>query len=268
MAENSKQMQTPSVASGQYKDLGEMMRALMALPGATYIPIKPEAFIPSEGYEITMNGAGITNAKSKTPILGTYGLATCMGIAIQNVNHSMGGYLHLSVAEKDPQHINEHGKQTLIHLLSALRQDPSDRLEVRITGPMGTSGFEDTFIKDVLSILNAQPNLHILSADFKGKGYPRNVGIDTRHWDQGLLKGINSSGLSLGEIIQDPVRLAAYRKGAEHVVDITAMPSAQDYDARGIFDARGKSFTDLAAPNTLDPQTLRHAKTKRSWEVK
>ncbi len=243
-----------AVTSGQYRDLGAMLVATRALPPAPYIRISAAEFNPREGIEIGMNCAGITDARSPTPILGTYGLATCEGLAVYNRTTQTGGLVHLAQGENDPLHLASESREALTQLLQAMRSDVSQTLEVRRTaGP-----YDDRFpfSTEILGILNAAPNLRILSADTGDKNRVKAFGIDTRRWDEGLLKGGMSCHLPLEQIIPGTEAMAQFREGMRHIVDITAMPTAW-ISGGELFDARspaspaltvGRPAPDGAAP--------------------
>lgn len=223
------------VISGQYRDLGAMLQATRDLPPARYIAISGADFNPREGIEIGMNCAGITDARSPTPILGTYGLVTCLGVAIYNRATQTGGLAHLAQGDNDPLHLAHDSKEALTRLLQAVRTDQSQTLEVRLTaGP-----FDDRypFSTEVLGVLNATPNLQILSSDTGGKRGVKAFGLDTRRWDEGLIKGANSCHLPLEEITACAANMELFREGIRHAVDITAIPPGRVY-LDGLFDAR------------------------------
>jgi hypothetical protein len=241
---------TPSIRSGQFKNTGDLMQALMALPPAPYIPMTPGSFDPSQGHEIAMEGAGITKADSGKPVLGTFGLATCMGVTVFNRDLKSGGIAHLAQGE-DAFHLSKDSEQALKSLLAATRgTNAGAKLEVRISGPMPAGGLEDTFIKDVLKVLNDTANLTFLSADFRGKEYPSAVGIDTRRWNEGLLKGKSTAITNAWEFETRTSADFAKRivEGMKHIVDITAIPPAPSYDEGNLFDAR--AITKFSARNT------------------
>ncbi len=141
-----------------------------------------------------MNSAGITNAQSVTPIIGTTGLATCMAVAVFNPTTKTGGLTHLAQGD-DCISLSKSSETALNTLLHTLRTAPSETLEVRMIGPRPAGGLEDHFIKDTLKLLNATPNIAFLSADFKEKTItPSAVGVDARQWNAGLLKGSTTIG--------------------------------------------------------------------------
>ena len=237
-----------SVRSGQFMTFDDALNAIRQLPPAPFATVKREDFNPAEGIEIGMNCAGITDARSRTPILGTYGLATCLGVAVFNRQTLTGGLAHLAQAEDDPLRLSPGGGKSLINLLQAVRTDKSHPLEVRLTAGPTYDGFP--FMADILQILNATPNLHILSSD---TGEKRNVtafGIDARHWGEGLLKGSNSSGIGLSNITTDQAVMERYSAGARNVLDMTALTpgrvgrnglvDARDYDGTGGRPSPGK----------------------------
>lgn len=229
-----------SVQSGQFKTFDATLIALRNLPLTPFAAIKRENFNPAEGIEIGMNCAGITDARSRTPILGTYGLATCLGLAVFNRQTLTGGLAHLAQAEDDPLHLAPSSGQSLTGLLQAMRTDKSQPLEVRLTAGPTYDAFP--FMADIVQILNATPNLRILSSD---TGEKRNVtafGLDTRRWDEGLLKGSNSSGLGLGNITSDQAAMERYSAGARNVLDMTALTPGR-VGRNGLVDARDNNGT-------------------------
>lgn len=243
-----------AVTSGQYRDLGAMLEATRALPPAPYIHISAAAFNPREGLEIGMNCAGITDARSPTPILGTYGLATCLGVAVFNPATKTGGLAHLAQQEGAPLHLAREGAGALQRLLVAVRTDLAQTLEVRMTA--GPTNDQYPFSREVLAILNATPNLRILSSDTGTKRGVKAFGIDTRHWDEGLLKGANSCPLPAEDIIPGTPAMTQFREGVRHIVDITALPAGRTL-RDGLIDARspappaapgGRPAPDGAAP--------------------
>lgn len=220
--------------------MDKLLAALMDLPPASYIAMEPKEFNPSEGFEIAMNNAGITDARSEYPILGTYGLATCMAIAVYAPQMNTGGIAHLAQSSDDPLRLSQTSKHALNGLLSAARSDPSQPLEIRIVGPY-ESPLIETFIKDVLKIINDIPNVHFLSADFQGKPFPTAMGIDTRRWTEGMLKGANDSGVTIYQMTRDIAAVKRFQARCAHIVDIHALPKAVDTD-NALFDVRAKAI--------------------------
>lgn len=239
-------MKTRSVKSGQYADASALMKALDALPTAPYIPLKPGEFDPAHAYDIDQNSAGITNAGSAHPSLVTSGVATCMAVAVFNPRTRTGGLAHLSQDVDDPDHLSPASAKALQALLDAMRRTPAEGLEVRISGPMEAGGMEDSFILDVLSLLNRAPNLTFQSADMRGKVHPKNVGIDTRRWEEGLIKGSSTARFSVEEIRKGGAALGQRAKeGLRDVVDLGGVPYPPGYDEQGLFDARSPAkFAD------------------------
>jgi hypothetical protein len=237
-----------SIQSGEYRNLDQLIDALTALPPAPYIANAARDFDPSQGFEINMGCAGITRADSARPILGTMGLASCMGVVIFNPEQKTGGIAHLSQAEDDHVHLSKDSEKALKSLLAAARGDSGDRkLEVRISGPVQSGELGDIFIKDVLRVLNETPNLTFLSADFRGKDYPTAVGIDTRRWDEGLLKGKSTAVSSPRDDLREVARRIV--EGARGAVDIDSLPAAPGYNAGRLFDARALAkYSDRDKP--------------------
>lgn len=227
------------VTSGQYRDLGAMLEATRALPPAPYIRISAAAFNPREGLEIGMNCAGITDARSPAPILGTYGLATCLGVAVFNPATKTGGLAHLAQQEGAPLHLAREGAEALQRLLVAVRSNLTQQLDVRMTaGPVND---QYPFTREVLAILNATPNLRILSSDTGTKRGVKAFGIDTRRWDEGLLKGANSCPLPADDIIPGTPAMAQFREGLQHVVEIADLPPGRP-SANGLIDTRSAAL--------------------------
>jgi len=225
------------IRSGQYKNPDDLIKALMALPSAHYITSAARSFDPSEGYEIDKNCAGITGAGSARPVMATKGLTACMGVAVYNPEQKIGGIAHLAQDPDDPYRLAKEGRKALRSLLAVARDDGAGKLEVRISGPMQGGGFADVFIRDALQILNDTPDLTFLSADFRGKDYPFVVGIDTRRWDEGLLKGRTTAISSpqdsnMAEIARRTI------EGARDGVDMDSLPPAPSYNDDCLFDAR------------------------------
>lgn len=182
-----------------------------------------------------MNCAGITDARSRTPILGTYGLATCLGVAVFNRQTLTGGLAHLAQAEDDPLRLAQSGGKSLTGLLQAMRAETSQPLEVRLTA--GPSNDRFPFMADIVQILNTAPNLRILSCDTGGKRNVHAFGLDTRRWDEGLIKGSNSCGLSWDAVVQDKSAMAHFIEGCRNVVDITALTPGR-VSSNGLVDGR------------------------------
>lgn len=234
------------IRSGDIQDPQALLQAVMALPPAPYIPVERKDFLPEEGREIDMNHAGLTDARSSAPMLGTFGLMTCMGVAAFNPATGTGGVAHLAQGE-DCVSLSKDSKKALEAMLSGMRSDSSQLIEVRMSGPYSAGGIEDTFIKNVLEVLNHTQNVTILSADFKGKVFPSAVGLDTRRWEQGLLKGNKTIG-SMQTASPDELR-----EGMKHVVPVSEMPSAPAYDDNGLFDGRS-TFLSRATNSKAAPQ--------------
>ena len=252
-----------AIASSKYQDLDVLIAALMMLPASPYMTMSEESFNPKEGHEVPMDYAAITSAKSKAPIVGTYGLASCMGVAIFNPATGEGGITHLAQDDHEPDELSAKSRKALHSLLAAVREDPSQPLEVRLIGPMDMHGIEDDFIKDALGILNQEPNLHFLSADFKGKPYSSSVAMDTRRWDEGLIKGENTSGIAMFDLLGDTgERMKKYVAGNDNRVDVAALPPMPDaheqlFDARslGKFAGAKVSTAGTAGSEHLDGET-------------
>ncbi len=241
----------PAVRSGQYHDPQALLRAVDALPQTPFVPINRDDFRPHEGREIGMNCAGVTCADSRLPILATYGLATCVGLAVFNPVTRTGGLAHLAQSPDDLVSLSEDGRQALSSMLQAVRQDKKQPLEARMMGPMNT---RSKIVSDVLVVLNEQPNLRILSVDYGMKPYVADFGMDTRRWDEGLLKGGNSSGLFVGDCIGKPDMLARFAAGNRYRVDIKEIPPAPEY-RHGLYDGKNAAIRPpLAASHENKPR--------------
>lgn len=234
------------IKSGHYKDIDALMQATYALPSTPYIAIETENFIPTEGAEIGMNSAGITNAQSERPILGTYGIASCMGIAVYNPALKTGGLAHLAQSPTDCVSLSTHSQQALQKLLKTVRTDQNQPLEVRLMGPMHDA---KQFIGEVLTLLNDTPKLRILSADYIDKPYVTAFAMDTRRWQEGLIKGGNSSGLNIMNCTETPESFARYIEGNKHRVEISDLPPAR-YSIDGLYDERSSTTRGRVLSNT------------------
>lgn len=232
------------VASGAYRDFGTMLQAVRALPPAPYIAITVADYNPREGIEIPMNCAGITDARSATPILGTYGLATCLGLAVYNRATQTGGLAHLAQDAQNALHLAPASREALSGLLAAMRTDTLQPLEVRMTA--GPSNDQLPFTFEVLDILNATPNLRILASDTGTKNRVKAFGIDTRRWDEGLLKGGPSCTLPREQIVPGTSSMDQFLEGLRHIVNIQAMQTAT-IAGGGLFDARSSTQAPEAA---------------------
>ncbi len=230
-----RQCDVTSFESGQFKTFDAALIALRQLPPTPYAAVAAKHFNPAEGVEIGMNCAGITDARSRTPILGTYGLATCLGLAVFNPQTLTGGLAHLAQASDDPLHLSPHSGRSLTNLLQAMRTDTSQRLEARLTAGPTYDAFP--FMADIVQILNGTLNLRILSSDTGSKRNVTAFGLDTRRWNEGLLKGSNSSGLGIGNISTDKAAMERYAAGARNVVDITALTPGR-VSPNGLVDGR------------------------------
>lgn len=226
----------PFVPSGKYADPEAFLDAVMALPQSPYIPMKPGEFKPEEGREIAMDAAGVTNSGSGLPIIGTCGIISCVGVAVANRELGVAGLAHLAADSDKPEHLSPGGKEVLKNLLSVAREDPSQVLEVRLNGPYSAAAH--VLIKDVLAEINALPNVRVLSADVLGKGYPADIAVDARRWDEGLIKGRNSSEIDMRDTVGNPDLMVKFLEGNKHRVDLTDLPHVGTYDKNGLFDAR------------------------------
>jgi hypothetical protein len=256
------------VTSGQYRDLGKMLQAVRALPPAPYIPIEAADYNPREGIEIAMNCAGVTDARSPTPTLGTYGLTTCQGLAVYNRTTQTGGLVHLAQDPQDALHLAPASREALTLLLQAMRTNKLQTLEVRMTA--GPSNDQLPFTFEILDILNATPNLRILASDTGTKNRVKAFGIDTRRWDEGLLKGGISCALPREQIIPGTPSMEQFREGIRHIVEIQAMRTA-NINPGELFDTRSNApapGVTRATPPRSNPNSLgqiRPMKLSQFW---
>lgn len=261
-------MAPSAVTSGQYRNLGAMLQAVRALPPAPYIAIDAADYNAREGIEIAMNCAGITDARSATPMLGTYGLATCQGLAVYNRSTQTGGLVHLAQDPQDALHLAPTSREALTRLLHAMRTDKVQTLEVRMTA--GPSNDEMPFTFEILDILNATPNLKILASDTGTKNRVKAFGIDTRRWDEGLLKGGLSCALPREQIIPGTPSMDQFREGLRHIVEIQAMRTANimgggPFDARSNTPAPGVTLATPTRGNPSSPWQLRPMQLSQFW---
>jgi hypothetical protein len=241
--------QQHGIKSGQYKNIDALMKAVYALPSTPYIAIEAEDFIPTEGIEVGMNCAGITDAQSERPILGTYGIASCMGIAVYNPALQTGGLAHLAQSPTDCVSLSSHSEQAIQKLFKTIRTDQNQPLEVRLMGPMHNA---KQFIGEVLTLLNDTPKLRILSADYIDKPYVTAFAMDTRRWKEGLIKGGNSSGLNIMNCTETPESFARYIEGNKHRVEISDLSPARHY-TDGLYDERSPQTCGKLVPRQQQP---------------
>jgi hypothetical protein len=233
----------------------QLIEQLMHLPPAPFVPLKREDFRPEEGQAVEMNTAAVTDADSATPIVGPVSMTSCMGVAIFNPARKRGGAVHAAQDPNDPLRLSPESAAAIRELIAASRSSDAEPLEVRLMGPKLT-GFEKIFVTEVVDILNQAPNVTFLSADMLGKNSVTAFGVDTRKWDQGLLKGSNDSGISRFDAAKDIALMTKYIEAQKTVLELDEMPPCQPPENSRISNA--SAHTLEASPDAH--HRIRHAR--------
>jgi len=250
----------PAIRSGTITDMNTLLDRLYELPPCRYIDPAPEEFRPREGRLAEMHTAVLTDAESACPIAGTAAIAPCMGVAIFNTVTRAGGVVHVAENEDGAPQMSADSRNALTALLAAIRTDPAQTLEVRILGPIdnGAQNLDGNglggrgFISDAVGILNAQPNLLFLSADFMGKSFATAFALDTRRWEEGLIKG-SATIYRLDWNLDSQISVQSMRDDASNVVETVDTMPPGSFNEHGLCDMRGVT---PSPPKTLKDDDL------------
>lgn len=161
--------------------LSDAFHRVMALPMAKYETPDSLRVDPDKTMLVSMNGMGITNAKSDTPIIGTRAFNPCSALVLYNKRTKTAGIIH------EPMMVPEH----FFGLLSKVRTNQEDPVHLHLMGqPISAAHeFDAKDMNDLsLSVLNrlaqtfeSEPNLTVKTFDVFSKSKPSAVAIDARN---------------------------------------------------------------------------------------
>ena len=128
---------------------------------------------------------GITNADSAVPILGTYGLDPCLGIALYNKKTKTVAVIHN----------DENDTLAFERLLKQVRDNESDKIEIHLIGACYNRHDDDLnefLLGNLCALLNKishTPNVILKTFDVFDKPHPESFAIDARNGK--LIRGGN-----------------------------------------------------------------------------
>lgn len=161
--------------------LSDAFHRVMALPVAKYVTPETLKVDPDKTILVSMDGTGVTNSRSDTPIIGTRAFNPCMALILYNKRTKTAGIMH------EPFLAPEH----FFALMSKVRTDEKDPVHAHLMGqPIYAEHEHDAedMNKMSLSALNrlaeafeSEPNLIVKTFDVYSKPKPSAVAIDTRN---------------------------------------------------------------------------------------
>jgi len=161
----------------------EFERAL-TLPTGNYYTPKLAHIKDDTAMLVRMDGTAITNSTSQFPVIGSEALNPCCAIILYNGKNKVAVLKHLAWPSAEEF-------QTL---LSMVRSDASDQLDIHIVGKPFSHNNEDNInqmrvdsLNDILKAILHTPNATLQTFDVFKKPKPDAVAIDTRTGD--LIRG-------------------------------------------------------------------------------
>ncbi len=189
-----------------------------ALPSGNYRNPERTNLDDSDIAIVDMYVIAITDAKSDRPILGTNALDTCTAVIVHNKKNKSVGVAH----------VDHHPADALLTLISHLRSNATDLLEVHVLGMNVYNEMDKIMFNgqalDLLNTLAGISNATLKTFDLGVKPHPHGAMLDTRN---GALYRLGRDIVSAEEVdyeteidIGFPLELA-YEHGIHNFHDLT-----------------------------------------------
>ena len=211
----------------------DIFETVRGLPKTPYISPAEMKVAPEKVLIVDMGQAAVTSPQSVRPVLATFALATCIGVAVHNPRTKDTGLTHLVVDSEDYDTLSRQSDFVLRRMIDAVRGDVQAPIEARIIGPhMGDSR---ALMQEIIGKLH-EGGARIISADFGAKGGPRSFAVDPASWDKGLLRGSIDS-VDIRDTTPEAIHAQA-RQSHAFIEDLNFNPPGISYDNNGFLDFR------------------------------